>query len=79
MGLVRMGFWKMKSWMHPWAALYVLQIAIAMAVFNLIDPRGMGILGASISFVIFAIPAIVLWRAGGRFTDSVDATSGSAN
>lgn len=26
------GFLKMKSWMHPWAAVYVFQIAIAMVV-----------------------------------------------
>ena len=28
------GFWKMRSWMWPWAAVYALQVAIGMAVWN---------------------------------------------
>ena len=64
------GFWKLKSWMHPWASLYIAQIAIAMAVFNLLDPRGMGIPAAIISFAIFSIPAVALWRARARFSGS---------
>lgn len=78
-GLGAYGFWRMKSWMHPWAALYVFQVAIAMAVFNLYDPRGMGLLGASITSVIFAIPAIALWRARERFNESSEPSSDSAN
>ena len=62
-GLGAFGFWKMKPWMHPWAGLYVVQIAIAMAVYNLVDPRGQGIVGAAISFAIFMALAVVLWQA----------------
>ena len=69
-GLGAYGFWKMKSWMHPWAALYAAQVAIAMAVYNMVDPRGMG---------IFAIPAIALWRARERFSDNAESSSGEAN
>ena len=36
------GFWKMKHWMWPWAAAYVGQVALAMLLWNVIDPRGAG-------------------------------------
>lgn len=57
------GFWKMKAWMWPWAAVYAAQVVIAMVVFNLIDHRGGGIVGALISGLIFMLPTIALWRA----------------
>lgn len=68
------GFWRMKRWMHPWAAVYVVQVAVAMAVYNLVDPRGMGIFAASFTFVIFAIPAVALWRARDRFGASTESS-----
>jgi hypothetical protein len=61
------GFWKMRPWMHPWAALYVVQIAIGMFVWQLLDERGRGLVGASISAVPFIILAIALWRSKSRF------------
>ena len=61
------GFWKMSRWMWPWAALYVVQIAIAMLVWNLIDERGQGWPTGLISAAILALPAAALWRAKGRF------------
>jgi hypothetical protein len=60
------GFWKMRRWMWPWAAVYVAQISIGMLVWNLRDPRGnvwFGVLAAA----IFGVPTIALWRARGRF------------
>ena len=30
------GFWYMKKWLHPWAALYVLQIAASMLIWSLL-------------------------------------------
>ena len=34
------GLWHMKSWVWPWAAVYLAQVVIAMFVWNLLDPRG---------------------------------------
>ena len=78
-GLGAYGFWKMKRWMHPWAALYVFQIAIAMAMFNMLDPRGVGIWGAVLTFALFVWPAIVLWRAKARFNESAESDPESAS
>ena len=61
------GFWKMSRWMWPWAALYVVQIAIAMLVWSSIDERGQGLLWGIASAAILSVPAIALWRAKGRF------------
>ena len=62
------GFWKMRSWMFPWASLYVVQIAIGMFVWQLLDERGRGLVGAGISALPFIILAVALWRAKSRFT-----------
>lgn len=61
------GFWKMKSWMWPWAAVYVAQIVISMVVWSELDPRGSGWMFGLIPAAVFAIPMIALWRARGRF------------
>jgi hypothetical protein len=72
------GFWKMKSWMWPWAAVYCAQIVIAMVVFNVIsgpefgDNRGGGPWAAVISGIIFSVPTIALWRARNAFGNSPD-------
>jgi len=63
------GFWKMKAWMFPWASLYVVQIAIGMFVWSLLDERGPGLIGGSISALPFIILAVALWRAKPRFTE----------
>lgn len=78
-GLGAYGFWKMKPWMHPWAALYVAQIGFAMAVFSMLDPRGVGIWGAGFAIAIFAFPVIVLWRAKARFNESAESDPESAS
>jgi len=57
------GFWKMRSWMWPWAAVYSAQVTIAMFVFNLVDPRGGGILAGTVAAAIFLLPTVALWRA----------------
>ncbi len=54
------GFWQMKSWMWPWAAVYALQVAIGMMVWSLVDDRvPMGLA----AFAVFMIPTIALYRA----------------
>ena len=65
------GFWRMSCWMWPWAALYVLQVMIAMLVWNLADPRGGGWIAGLIAAAVIALPAIALWRAKGHFRATV--------
>ena len=60
------GFWKMRRWMWPWAAVYVAQIAIGTVIWNVTDPRGNGWLGALVGGV-FMIPTIALWRSKQTF------------
>ncbi|MFT7653134.1 MAG: hypothetical protein ACI9ON_001315 [Limisphaerales bacterium] len=65
------GFWRMKSWMWPWATVYAVQVVIAMLVFNLVNPKGGGIVGGIIAAAAFAIPAWALWQARPRFQPEV--------
>ena len=69
------GFWKMKSWMWPWAAIYAGQIVIAMFVWNLVNPAGRGWLDGVVSAALFAVPAVALWRARPRFGDHADSSA----
>ena len=61
------GFWKMKRWMHPWAALYVAQVAIGMLVWSLLDERG-SLLTGVIPFALFGALAVAVWRARPSFS-----------
>lgn len=63
------GFWKMRWWMWPWAAVYVAQIAVGMGIWSLLDPRGGPWIGAA-SMALMAVPAIALWRAKAHFPRS---------
>lgn len=55
------GFWKMRRWMHPWASLYVVQIALGMFVWNLLSERSPGWWAGAISSLPFAAVAFALW------------------
>ncbi len=66
------GFWRMRPWMWPWAALYTGQVVVAMAVWNLLDPRGGGLWMAIVSGGLFAVPMVALWRARALFADRLD-------
>ena len=57
------GFWGMRRWMWPWAALYTAQIAVGMLVWNVLDPRGRGLVGGVVVAAFFMIPVVALWRA----------------
>lgn len=62
------GFLHMKKWLWPWASLYVLQIAVGMLIWNLLDERGdliKGLIAAS----IFGALAAWLWLAKSQFVD----------
>jgi len=61
------GFWHMKSWMWPWAAVYCAQVVVAMLVWNLIDPRGGGLVPGLIAGTVFLVPTLALARAREQF------------
>jgi hypothetical protein len=62
------GFWKMRRWMHPWAAVYTASVAIGMLVWGATDPRGLKALAlAAPGAVLFGALAVALWRARSRF------------
>ena len=58
------GFWKMKTWMWPWGAVYALQVAGSMLVWNV--TRG-SIVAGTVSFAVFMIPTAALYRSRERF------------
>jgi hypothetical protein len=62
------GLWKMRAWLHPWAALYTASIAIGMFVWAVTDPRGFGLLGGVPPFLAFGALAVALWRARSLFS-----------
>jgi short-subunit dehydrogenase len=65
-GLV--GFWGLRRWMHPWAALYAAQMTLAMVVWPLLyvesDWRWVN---AGAAGAVFGWVTWVLWRARGWF------------
>jgi len=62
------GFWKMKAWMWPWAAVYTGQVLIGMLVWNVVNPNGAGWLAGLVSAAIFAVPMVALWHARSQFS-----------
>ena len=68
-GLGAYGFWKMKSWMWPWASVYLLQVVIAMFFWNQLDPRGGGLVPGLISAAIFCSPLIAMVMAREKFSN----------
>lgn len=66
-GALAYGFWQMKSWMWPWAAIYLTQVCVAMLVWNLVDVRGGGWPAGIVAACVFSVPTIALWRARDAF------------
>ncbi len=65
------GFWRMRPWMWPWAAVYTAQIAVGMAVWNVRNIGGVwGWLGGLVVFAILTGLTYVLWRARELFRRS---------
>ena len=60
------GFWKMRGWMWPWAAVYTAQVAVGTMIWNYLDPRGSTLSGMLLGMV-FMIPTIALWRSRRTF------------
>ena len=61
------GFWRMRRWMWPWAAVYAAQVTLSMLVWNLLDPRGGGWPAGLVAAAVFLLPTIALWRARSQF------------
>ena len=65
------GFWRMRSWMWPWAAVYTAQIAVGMLVWSLRELEGSWAYFAGVaSFAPFAALAYALWNARPHFQRS---------
>jgi len=61
------GFWRMRSWMWPWAAVYVAQVSVGMLVWNMLDPRGGGLVSGLVAAAVFLLPTVALLRARSSF------------
>jgi short-subunit dehydrogenase len=62
------GFWQMRRWMWPWAALYAAQVAIGFAVWPLVYVGGpKSWVFAAVGGAAFAALAAALWRAREHF------------
>ncbi|MBW2316002.1 MAG: SDR family oxidoreductase [Deltaproteobacteria bacterium] len=65
------GFWRMRSWMHPWAAVYWAQVAIGMLIWPLLYVDGFGgVLVGVVSFLAFGALTRALWQAKPLFEAS---------
>jgi short-subunit dehydrogenase len=63
------GFLRMRSWMFPWAAVYVAQVAIGMLVWGVLYLEGAsGPIFGVVAFLPFAALTAALWRAEPLFT-----------
>ena len=62
------GFWRMRAWMWPWAAVYAAQVAVGMLIWNVVYVGGgRGWLAGLVACVPFALVTLALWRARPRF------------
>ncbi len=55
------GFWQMKPWLWPWAAVYSGQVTIAMVLWGYFDGRGITP-AALVGGPMFLALTIALWR-----------------
>jgi short-subunit dehydrogenase len=62
------GFWQMRSWMWPWAAVYVAQVAFSFAVWPILYRGGFdGLITGLVSGGIWLLLVRALWRAKEHF------------
>src|SRR5262245_63863790 len=57
------GFYRMRSWMWPWAAVYAGSVALGMLVWPLFYASGVQVLLGLIAFTAFAYLTYALWEA----------------
>jgi hypothetical protein len=77
-GALAWGLWHMKRWCWPWAGVYCAQVAIAMLVWNLVDPRGRGLLPGLALGGLFLLPTIAFLRARAVFQPDTVTSSEAA-
>jgi hypothetical protein len=62
------GFYRMRPWMWPWAAVYTAQVAVGMLVWCVLEIEGgPGWFSGAASFVPFAALTYALWNARSLF------------
>jgi len=62
------GFWHMRAWMWPWAAVYAAQVAIGMFLWSVLYVGGFrGWFSGVLAFAPFAAITLVLWNAREQF------------
>jgi hypothetical protein len=54
------GYWHMRRWIWPWAAVYAAQIALGHLVWNLTSPHGEGLGAGLVQAALFSLPALAL-------------------
>jgi hypothetical protein len=70
------GFWKMRPWLHPWAALYSASIALGMLIWGARDERPNALWVGLGGFAPFAALTYAMWSARDRFAPRAPAASG---
>ena len=59
-----LGFWHMRRWLWPWAAVYAAQVAIGFAVWPMLYVGGFkSLVFAAAGFAFFAAIGVALWNA----------------
>ena len=59
--------------------MWWVQVAIAMLVWNVIQPNGAGWLGGIVSGAVFMIPCVALWRAKALFDTTGSVAAGAVD
>lgn len=62
------GYWKMKRWMHPWAIAYLLQVALGMFIWSLMQEREGSLMAGTVAAAVFTGLALLSWRARAQFS-----------
>src|SRR5262245_66474163 len=57
------GFWHMRSWMWPWAAVYAGQVTFSMVIWFAVHRGGArGLFAALVSLALYGSLTLLLWR-----------------
>ena len=70
------GFWRMRPWMHPWASLYVGQVALSLCIWSVRTRPGVEGWAAGLAgLVLVGALAVALWRSRSWFRPEPTALS----
>lgn len=64
------GFYRMRSWMWPWAAVYMAQVAVGHIVWSELSANGRGLTVGIVQAAVLSIPAVMLFASGDYFLRS---------